>query len=70
MNLSISGLAAGLLFSVIGFWLLNEGKRRAKITLIIIGVVLVGYTYFTATPLTDWGIGIALCCAAYYFWKN
>jgi hypothetical protein len=70
MNLSISGLAAGLFFSVIGFWLIRQGKLRANIPVIVIGVLLFGYTYFTTSPWTDWGIGFGLCGAAYSFWRN
>ena len=66
----MSSLMASFVFSVIGFWLLREGKRRANIPLIVISVLLMGYTYFTSTPLTDWGIGIGLCGAAYFFWTR
>lgn len=70
MNLSISGIFAGLIFGAIGFWLIKEGKRRANIPVIVTGVAMFAYTYFTSSPLADWGIGIALCGAAYYFWNN
>ena len=70
MNLSISGIFAGLIFGVIGFWLLKEGKRRSNIPVIATGVAMMAYSYFTTSPLADWGIGIALCGTAYYFWNN
>lgn len=70
MNLSISGIFAGLIFGIIGFWLMKEGKKRANIPVIFIGVLMMAYSYFTSSPLADWGIGLALCGAGHYFWNN
>jgi hypothetical protein len=65
-DISFSGLIAGFLFGVIGWWLFRDGKRRAEMRIVIIGLVLMIYPYFTSGPKADWGIGIALCGLAYY----
>ncbi|MES2801382.1 MAG: hypothetical protein V4654_02725 [Bdellovibrionota bacterium] len=67
-DISISSLAAGFLFSVIGFWLFKEGRRRAEVRLALIGVTMMGYSYFTSSPAADWGIGLSLCGLAYLAW--
>ncbi len=65
---SMSGIFSGLIFGVIGFWMFREGKRNTNITIVLISIALMVYPYFTSTPLQDWGIGFALCAAAYYKW--
>ena len=66
MNLSASNIIAGLIFSLIGLWLVRVGKREAHFTKMLIGVALMAYSYFTQTALQSWGIGAALCAAAYF----
>ena len=68
-EISISSMAAGFLFSVIGLWLLKEGRRRAEVRLALIGVTMMGYSYFTSNPAADWGIGLGLCGLAYLCWN-
>ncbi len=67
MNFSISSLFAGLIFSVIGLYVFRVGKRETNITLIVLGLVLMLYTYFTKSAAQDWLIGAALCGISYYF---
>ena len=69
MNFSVSSLFAGIVFSSAGLYLLKVGKSRGNIMIAIIGVVMMMYTYFTASPWLDWGIGFALCGAAYLVWE-
>jgi hypothetical protein len=59
---------AGLLFSTIGLWLIKQAKQKGNIKLLPIAIGLIAYSYFTTQPIFDWGIGIALCAAAYHFW--
>ncbi len=59
---------AGFVFSVIGFYVFREGKRKINYSLVFIGIALMLYSYFTHGPWQDWGIGVALCGAAKYFW--
>jgi hypothetical protein len=68
LDISISALFAGFVFSVIGFWLIKMAKQRSNIQLMLIGFALVLYTYFTKGPWLDWGVGIALCAYAYRVW--
>ncbi|MBC7372287.1 MAG: hypothetical protein H7326_12015 [Bdellovibrionaceae bacterium] len=68
MNISFSSIAAGIVFSGIGLWFFREGKRRDNTRLVIIGIALMVYTYFTSSPWLDWGVGLALCGAAKYYW--
>ena len=67
MNFSISSLFAGLIFSVIGLYVFRVGKRETNVTLIVLGLVLMLYTYFTKNSAQDWLIGAALCATSYYF---
>lgn len=69
-DFSFSSLMAGLIFSVIGWWLFREGKRRSHLTLVIIGLILMSYTLFTRTALATWGIGLSLCALAYHLWND
>ena len=67
-DISLSSLAAGFVFSVIGFGLFKEGRRRAEVRIALVGVTMIGYSYFTSSPAADWGIGILLCGLAYMWW--
>lgn len=67
-EISMSSFMASFLFSVIGFWLFKEGRRRSEVRLALIGVSLMGYSYFTSSPAADWGIGLGLCGLAYLAW--
>ncbi len=67
--MSISSIAAGLLFGTIGLWLLREAKRRGNLKLIPLAILLMAYSYFTSNPYVDWGLGFALCALAYYVWE-
>ena len=69
MDMSVSSIAASLLFGTIGLWILREAKRRGNLKLIPIGILLMAYTYFTANPYLDWGLGVTLCASAYYVWE-
>lgn len=64
----MSSLFAGFVFSVIGFWMLKEARKKADLRLVILSIFLIAYTYFTANPYLDWGIGCALCAGAYLIW--
>lgn len=69
LNITISSLFAGLLFSSIGLWMIREGRHKADNRIVVIGVLLMGYSYFTPNPFFDWGVGIALCLTAYNIWN-
>ena len=70
MNMSISSLLAAFIFGSIGLFLFQVGRKRQNIQVMITGLVMMGYSYFTTSPVLDWGIGLGLCAAAYYFWNH
>jgi hypothetical protein len=57
------------IFSGIGVWLFREGKRRTNFHVLIIGIVMAVYPYFTSSDKGIWFGGILLCFAAKYFWQ-
>lgn len=69
MNLSVSSIVAGLIFSAVGLWMFRAGKDKGDTRLIVIAVVLMVYSYFTPNPWYDWGIGAGLCGLAYHMWN-
>ena len=66
MNFSFSEVFAGILFGSVGLFLFTISKRRANHSVLIISMVLMVYPYFVSGPWLDWGVGLALCAAAYY----
>jgi len=68
LNITASGLFAGIIFGGIGLWLFREGKRHVNYGVLFTGIAMMVYPYFTHTPLGDWGVGIALCFLARYLW--
>lgn len=69
MQISVSSLIAGILFSSIGLWMLREGRKKFDNRIVVLGVLLMAYSYFTPNPWFDWGVGSALCYAAYSIWN-
>ncbi|MGZ3691593.1 MAG: hypothetical protein ACXVAX_08820 [Pseudobdellovibrio sp.] len=70
MNISVSSIFASLLFSGIGLIALRRGKGESNIPLIIIGIVLMAYSYFTKSPWQDWLFGAGLTGGVYYYWHH
>ena len=70
MGFSISSLMAGFLFSVIGWWAFREGKRRTNIPVVVLGIILMMYTFFTPNAWSTWLVGAALCGLTYYYWDR
>lgn len=65
-NISISSLLAGLIFGIIGMFVLRDGRKKGNPKLAVVGVLLMAYPYFTpGFWLIDWVIGITLCYTAY-----
>ena len=58
-------LVGMVIFSLLGMWALKEGRREANIKQLVLGIVLVIYSYFTADPWIVWGTGIALTIAVF-----
>ena len=70
MNISISSVLSSLIFSTIGLIYFQTGRKRPDLKLLVIGLVMMAYSYFTATPIADWGLGIALSATGYYYWTH
>jgi hypothetical protein len=61
-----SALFASCLFSLIGCAMFMYGKRSVNMALIVISLALMSYTWFVDSPVLLYGIGVALCAAAWY----
>jgi len=66
-DISASSLIASLIFSIIGIFVFRYGKKEQNIPLVITGIGLMTYSYFTHGPIQDWGAGAILCGVAYYY---
>ena len=55
-----------IIFGAIGLAALGYGKTTAQPKLMIIGAVLMAYTYFVEDAWLVLGIGIALCVGLWY----
>ncbi len=65
-NFSFSSILASLIFSTIGFAIFRHGRKNQHSPLIIIGVIMMAYTYFTNQAWQDWVIGLILSTTAYF----
>jgi hypothetical protein len=62
----LSTIFASLIFSIVGLFVFRLGKREGHLKLMIIGVALMTYTYFTGNMWADWLVGIGLSAMAYF----
>jgi len=67
MDLSINSIIASLVFSSIGIWFFRYGKRESEPKILIIGMLLMGYSYFIENHSLMWVVGIAL--TAWGWWE-
>ena len=54
-----------VIFSLLGIWAIKEGRREANIKQLLLGIGLVGYSYFTSEVWLVWLIGVALSVAVF-----
>jgi hypothetical protein len=66
LDISFSAIFSSLLFSAIGWWLFQKGRKENEIKIVLNGLALMLYSYFTHGPILDWGIGAVLCGLAYH----
>ena len=66
-DFSFSGILASFIFGVIGLYMFRHGKKSSDMRLLIIGLTLMIYPYFTSGPVMDWVLGCGLCGLAYFF---
>ena len=63
-DFSVGSLFAGLVFGVLGMWLIKRGRSDAHVPWIVIGLALCVYPYFVTNVYLVWGIGIGLLFVA------
>ena len=68
-DFNLAKIAAGSIFSAIGFVAFVYGKKRVLWRPMIIGLTLILYPYFVSGILAIYLIGIVLT-AALYFWRD
>ena len=66
LSLSMSSIIAMIVFSVSGLYVFRNGRKQQNVNLIVIGVVLMFYSYFTTAPWQDWVFGLLLMGGAYF----
>ena len=54
-----------VIFSLLGIWAIKEGRREANIKQLLLGIALVGYSYFTSEVWLVWLIGVVLSIAVF-----
>lgn len=65
----IVALIASFIFGVVGFYAFMNGKKNGSWKRMIVGVLLMGYSYFTPGAWATCGGGIALSVLLYY-WRD
>ncbi|MFV8256526.1 hypothetical protein ACNQKP_01900 [Bdellovibrio bacteriovorus] len=70
LNLSFDmwTIVAGLLFSLIGWWLFRQGKKKENKRFRYVGILLMVYPYVVQGAFWNWTVGLILCGYAYYWW--
>ncbi len=66
-SFSASQIMANLLFSSVGFVAFRYGRRMSLVNPMIIGVLLMGYTYFVESTALLFGFGLVLTAALFFF---
>jgi len=66
--MSLNTILPGFIFSIIGIWLFGRAKKSLNYCHLFISMTLMIYTFFTPDAAWDWGVGIILCFAAWYFY--
>ena len=64
-HMSGAALFGSLVFGGIGTIAFVYGKKRMNVKNMLIGALLVGYTFLVTSTLLTYSIGIALCVALY-----
>lgn len=66
-NLTPTYLFGAILFSVVGFVAFRFGKKTGRFKTMILGLILMVYSYFTPTTWSMYLVGAAICGAIYWF---
>ena len=65
--MSAANLIGGIFFGGIGFAAFVYGKKIAGIKAMIIGLMLMGYSYFTPNTMVLYAVGILLTGSLFLF---
>jgi hypothetical protein len=60
VDLSASNLFANIVFGAIGVGAWRYGKKVDSLGKMLVGVALVGFSWFTPTAAWTWGVGAGL----------
>ncbi|MDH4468720.1 MAG: hypothetical protein QE271_11740 [Bacteriovoracaceae bacterium] len=60
MNFSLSGILASLIFSTLGIYFFKRGRKDLNNGLVVIGILLFGYSYFIESDFWMWTTGALL----------
>ena len=66
MNMSFANIFAGILFGAIGFSAFLYGKKQVNVKAMVIGVLLMGYSYFVPNTIASYAIGAVLTAALFF----
>lgn len=70
LDINIYSILAGIIFGIIGWVVYKRGRNNTQIHLVVLGLILMIYPYFTKTAKQDWLIGIILSGIVYYSWNQ
>ncbi len=65
MSFSFANIFAGILFGTIGFSAFIYGKKQASARALIIGIILMVYSYFVPNTIANYAIGAVLTAALF-----
>jgi hypothetical protein len=65
MEFSVSNLAAGFIYGVMGAYLIKRAKREVHFPRLFIGMFLIAYPYFIENAILVWGLGAAALFVAF-----
>jgi hypothetical protein len=63
---SMSGLMAGILFSLVGLVGWKMGRQKGNAAMMLIGASLMIYTFVVPDGILVWAVGLGLCAGLYY----
>lgn len=63
---NVYNLLAGIIFGILGMGALSYGRKLELWKPQVIGLVLMGYSYFVSNVWLVWGIGVALLVTLWF----
>lgn len=67
---SMASLMASLIFGTLGAWVFMKARKMQNVKLIVISMVMMGYSFFTPNAVWNWGVGFVLAAAARHVWHE